>query len=152
MSGCQLKASRRMLLNSRVFAHDSSVPASHISNNCLISRNISCLTWSHICLPPPPPNAFHFVSSCLSNLPPAYHHVPVQKMHRQLCIISHAVQHNPRSALFSALLIFLTICRLFFIFISFPSLLVSFLFHVILLFLSTVSLFCFCNIFICRSQ
>ena len=104
VSCCQLKASRRMLLNSRVFAHDSSVPASHISNNCIISRNISCLTWSPICLPPPPPSAFHFGCSCLSNLPSAYRHVPVQKMHRQLCIISHAVQHNPQSALFSALL------------------------------------------------
>ena len=62
VSHSQLKASRLMLLNSRVFAHDSSVPASHISNNFLISRNISCLTWSPICLPLP--NLLRF-SFCL---------------------------------------------------------------------------------------
>jgi hypothetical protein len=77
-------------------------PSVTYSNNCLISRNISCRTWSPICLPPLCP-AFHIVCSCLSNLPSAYRPVPVQEKLRQLCIGSQASQLDPQSALFSAL-------------------------------------------------
>jgi hypothetical protein len=147
--------SRRMLLNSRVFAHDSSAPVSHISNKSLISRNISCLTWSPICLPAPPPPPPLFISSVPVYLTSPWLTVTYLFKRGTGSCLSSPIQRSIIHSLpclvpfLTSLLFVVSVC---FFLISFPSLLVSFLCHFIFLFVSTVSLFCFCNICIYLPQ